>query len=343
MRTGPAPVARRRHLLEVPAGAGDRAAGADAGDEVRDAAVGVAPDLRPGGLVVAGRALGVRVLVGLPGAVDLAHQAVGDRVVGVRVVRRHGGRADDDLGAVRRAARRACPGRPCPGRRTRSGSPSAARRARGPTPVLPRRRLHDRAARLELAVPLGGLDHPDRDAVLHRAAGVEVLDLRQHERGQSLRHPVEADERGVAHEVDDRLRVLHVPMVAPVPVRRLGGGRRRAPGRGRGRTAGATGARRLPGYLGWRGTASAGTLALPPSVRPGNRSRSEDDGSVTLVDCGLKRAPARIVAGLRRWKAPGDVRLSDHLSRASTTLGGLVELFAFAGRGRRSTSRRLRR
>ena len=25
-----------------------------------------------------------------------------------------------------------------------------------------------------------------------------------------------------------------------------------------------------------------------------------DDGSVTLVDCGLRRAPARIVAGLRR-------------------------------------------
>ena len=35
----------------------------------------------------------------------------------------------------------------------------------------------------------------------------------------------------------------------------------------------------------------------------------DDDGSVTLVDCGLKRAPARIVAGLRAvGRHPGDVR-----------------------------------
>jgi glyoxylase-like metal-dependent hydrolase (beta-lactamase superfamily II) len=35
---------------------------------------------------------------------------------------------------------------------------------------------------------------------------------------------------------------------------------------------------------------------------------ADDDGSVTLVDCGLKRAPARIVAGLAAMgKAPGDV------------------------------------
>lgn len=34
----------------------------------------------------------------------------------------------------------------------------------------------------------------------------------------------------------------------------------------------------------------------------------DDDGSVTLVDCGLKRAPARIVAGLRAiGRHPGDV------------------------------------
>src|SRR3712207_8310717 len=39
-------------LLEVAAGAADRAAGADAGDEAGDPAVGLLPDLRPGGLVV---------------------------------------------------------------------------------------------------------------------------------------------------------------------------------------------------------------------------------------------------------------------------------------------------
>ena len=43
-------------------------------------------------------------------------------------------------------------------------------------------RLDDRAAGLELAGRLGRLDHPRRDAVLHRPAGVEVLDLGEHQR-----------------------------------------------------------------------------------------------------------------------------------------------------------------
>src|SRR5205085_37731 len=57
------------YLLEVAARAGDRPAGADAGDEMSDLAVGIGPDLRPGGCVVAGRSLRVGVLVWLPGPV----------------------------------------------------------------------------------------------------------------------------------------------------------------------------------------------------------------------------------------------------------------------------------
>src|SRR5208337_2420339 len=56
------------YLLEVAARAGDRPAGADAGDEMGDFAVGIAPDLRTGGRVVAGRSFRVGVLVWLPGA-----------------------------------------------------------------------------------------------------------------------------------------------------------------------------------------------------------------------------------------------------------------------------------
>ena len=53
----------------------------------------------------------------------------------------------------------------------------------------------------------------------------------------------------------------------------------------------------------------------------------DDDGSVTLVDCGLKRAPARIVAGLEAiGKAPGDVArivlTHAHIDHA----GGLAEV-----------------
>src|SRR3712207_8827048 len=89
-------------LLEVAAGAADRAAGADAGDEAGDPAVGLLPDLRPGGLVVRPRVGRVGVLVGLPAAGDLAGQPVGDRVVGARVGRVDGGRADVHLGEIGR-------------------------------------------------------------------------------------------------------------------------------------------------------------------------------------------------------------------------------------------------
>ena len=71
------------------------------GDEVGDLAVGVGPDLRTGRLVVTLRTHRIRVLVGLPRAVDLLDEPVGHAVVAVRIVGRHRGRAHHDVGAVR--------------------------------------------------------------------------------------------------------------------------------------------------------------------------------------------------------------------------------------------------
>ena len=87
-------------LLEVPADAGDRAAGTDAGHEVGDPAVGLLPQLRAGGLVVRQGVVRVAVLVGLPRPGDLPGQPVRHVVVGARILRRDRGRADHDLGAV---------------------------------------------------------------------------------------------------------------------------------------------------------------------------------------------------------------------------------------------------
>jgi glyoxylase-like metal-dependent hydrolase (beta-lactamase superfamily II) len=53
-----------------------------------------------------------------------------------------------------------------------------------------------------------------------------------------------------------------------------------------------------------------GVVRIPTIGRASTNSFAlvDDDGSVTLVDCGLKRAPARIVAGLRAiGRHPGDV------------------------------------
>src|SRR5581483_4608397 len=65
-------------------------------------------------------------------------------------------------------------------------------------------RLDDRPARPELPLALGGLDHRQADAVLDRAAGVQVLELREHLRaaaGRELRQP---NDRRRADELEDR-------------------------------------------------------------------------------------------------------------------------------------------
>jgi hypothetical protein len=88
-------------LLEVAAGAGDRAAGADTRDEVRDPALGRGPDLRAGGLVVDSRVGGVVVLVGEPAAGRLLRDATGQVVDVSGVFTGEVRRRLDDVGPVR--------------------------------------------------------------------------------------------------------------------------------------------------------------------------------------------------------------------------------------------------
>ncbi len=80
---------------------------------------------------------------------------------------------------------------------------------RQPHPGVARRRLHDRPARLQLTGGLGRLHHAQRDAVLHAPAGVQVLDLGEHQRRRALGHRVQLHQRRVANQVDDVLDVLH--------------------------------------------------------------------------------------------------------------------------------------
>lgn len=178
------------------------------GDEVGDPPVGLLPELGARRLVVRARVVRVGVLVGLPGTGRLADQAVGDVVVRVRVLGVNGRRADDDLRAVRPhdvdLVR---------GHLVRAHEDALVALLLGDDGQADARvaagRLHDRAAGLEFAALLGGLDHAQRDAVLHRPAGVEVLDFGQDRRLNACRHIAQPHQRGVADKTDHRIVELH--------------------------------------------------------------------------------------------------------------------------------------
>ena len=129
------------------------------------------------------------------------------------MVGRHARGADDDLGAVG-----AQHGDLVTGHLVRAGehAPVAALLGddRQPDAGVTGGRLDDHAARLQLALPLRRLDHAQRDAVLHRAAGVQVLDLGQHVR--RLRHArgdgLQPDQRRVPHHFGQRVVDLHVAL-----------------------------------------------------------------------------------------------------------------------------------
>ena len=197
-------------LLQVAPGAAHRAAGSRRADEVRDLSLGLRPQLRPGRAIVG---LGIDRVVVLVGE-DGVWQGGGDGTplhdVVVRMIRRDRRRCDDHL----RAQRSQQPGLLL-GHLVRHREDAAVAfdrgRERQADAGVPRCCLHDHAAGLEPAITLGGLDHRESDAVLHRAAGIEELRLRVHRRADALRHPLQADERRPADGLEDigvRLKVL---------------------------------------------------------------------------------------------------------------------------------------
>ena len=188
-------------LLQVARDAGDRAAGADRDHERVELAAGLLEDLGAGRLVVGARVRLVRVLVGLEGARDLLGEAVGDRVVALRRLGRDRVGADDHLRAEGLQQRDLLAAHLV---RHREDAAVALQRGddREAGAGVPRGRLDDRPARLELSLALGRLDHRDRDPVLDRAAGVEEFELGQHRCSVRGDDALEADDRRVADQVE---------------------------------------------------------------------------------------------------------------------------------------------
>src|SRR5918999_689662 len=191
-------------MPQEPPGRGSRTAGPHPRHEVRDQAARLAPQLRARGAVMSLRVGHVAVLVGLEAAGDLLGQPVGHPVVGLGRLGRHVGGRHHDLDAVRAQQVDLLLGHlvrhdgdhPVALERGRHREAGAGVAARG---------LDDRAAGLQLAVALRGLDQGERRAVLDRPARVERLHLRDDRCLQRLPEPGEAHERGVADRIEDRV------------------------------------------------------------------------------------------------------------------------------------------
>ena len=173
-----------------------------------DPAVGVGPDLRAGRLVVAGRVLRVRVLVGLPGARGLPDQPVGHRVVGVRVLGCDRRRADHHLGAVgpQHVALVLAD-------LVRADEDAVVAALLGdqrqPDAGVPAGRFDDGAAGLQLPGLLGRVIIFSAIRSLTDPPGLTYSTFASTSGATSRGQRPELDQRGVADQVDDGLGVAH--------------------------------------------------------------------------------------------------------------------------------------
>ena len=195
-------------LLQAARDPADRPAGSQPGDEVRQLARGLLPDLGPGALVVGQWVGRIVILVGEERSRPLLGDALGHRVVRVGRVRRHRGGAQQHLGAVcleqvHLLARDLV-------RHAEHGAVAAHRRHHRQTDAgVARGAFDDRAPGFEQALALGGLDHREADTVLDAAPGVEELELGEY-RGRTVAGDLaQAHERGASHGVEHRLLVAH--------------------------------------------------------------------------------------------------------------------------------------
>ena len=188
-------------LLQVAARAGDRAARADGDHDRVELAAGLLPDLGARRLVVRLRIGHVRVLVGLVAARNLLGEPVGHGVVALGRVVLDRGRRDHDLGAVGAQHRDLLLAHLV--RHDEDAAVAAGGCGnRQPDAGVAGGRLDDRPTRLELPLALGGLDHRHPDPVLVRAAGVQVLELREQRRLHVAADPVESHDGRLADEVE---------------------------------------------------------------------------------------------------------------------------------------------
>src|SRR6266446_1942332 len=188
-------------FFQIFADAADCAARAHAANEVRDFAFAVFPDFRAGGAVMRFRIHGIFVLVGIVGIGNFAREFFRYGVVTTRIIRLDRSGANDHFRAQRLkqihfflgllvgdSENHLVAAHGGDKRETHSRIPGSA--------------FDDGAARLEQAFFLGVIDHGDADAVLHGAAGIDVIGLDVNLRLQALTDAIEAHQRRAADSLE---------------------------------------------------------------------------------------------------------------------------------------------
>jgi hypothetical protein len=190
---------RLQHLAD----AGDGAAGADAGDEDVDRAIGVVPDLLRRGLAVDRRVGRVLELLRDDRAGDLVLEFLGSgdsatHAAGAGRQHQFGAEQREHLAALERHRLRHHQDQAIAARSGDEGERDAG---------IARGRLDQRAAGLQRAGGFQRVDHGDADAVLDAGDRVEEFELGQ-DRGVDAalgRQAVQAHQRGIADRVGDRV------------------------------------------------------------------------------------------------------------------------------------------
>ena len=197
---------RRILLLQIPAGAGERAARSDGRHKNIHLPARVLPDFRAGGLVVGFRIVRVRELAGHEAAGNFGGERFGlfhRALHSLRPGREHqlcavGGEQAAPLltHAVRHGEDDAVAARTGDRRKADAGVAAG--------------RLDDDGAGTELALGLCAQDHLQCDAVLGAAGGVHALQLHEDRRAQTtlFRKLPDLQQRGVADQLRDA--VIHV-------------------------------------------------------------------------------------------------------------------------------------
>ncbi len=189
-------------FLEISSDAANRSPCTHAGDEVGDFSLGVFPNFGTGGAVMRLGVHRIFVLVRVEGVGDFARELFRDGIVAAGILGLDSGGADDHFGAegfqeinlfARLLVRNgkddfvaADCGDQCEAHSGVAGSS-----------------FDDCAAGLEQAFALSFVNHPDADAIFHRAAGVQVIGLDVNLRGNVLGDAIQTNQGRVGHRLED--------------------------------------------------------------------------------------------------------------------------------------------